>query len=528
MARTMAKYTGKSLSIITWNICGVKPTKRSPNKCIDIMKCGRNGDIIFLQETHIGPNCYKVMERHGWEEMKIHWSSYFTVYSPNSKGVAILVNKKLKPHYEYICHDEDYAGGYIVLFCHMYGQLFTLVNVYNHKEDKQVLGRLSQYLQEMKIGTLVIGGDFNTVLDLDFDNRTASEHKRHTSLRPLLQSFISSLNLQDTWARLHPTEEAFTHSQNTSHSRIDMFFMHQDKAPFAQSCEIHTDSGISDHNPVSLKIHVPKIGSTLTDVHQKLRKLGDGELKYKTKLDRRAGQISGAEVLVAMKSLTDSSNGPREGDLMETETLKHEYNEILSGKRQIPDGFNMSVNREKKIFATILANRLQMYLEPSFTRSINIPPKSLPYIVYLGRQPLIKSNFLKKALLSIDIISSPPRDFKILKQVLPRDLDILWKLLPMVEGSSGHKINLQDQCPLTPALLHLCLKYMEHRIQKTGTVLSVSRQRLSLFIHMEQKKQPLVFKLLFKIRKESDLSFKVFEGNILSGRWTFKLKETFS
>uniref|UniRef100_A0A674EJ66 exodeoxyribonuclease III n=1 Tax=Salmo trutta TaxID=8032 RepID=A0A674EJ66_SALTR len=247
----MAKSTGNSLSIITWNTCGVKPTKHSPNKLIDIMNFGKKqkADIIFLQETHVGPKGYNyINEVRGW-------TSYFTVYSPNSKGVAILVNKKLKPHYEYICHDEDYAGGYIVLFCQMHGQLFTLVNVYNHKEDKQVLGRLSQYLQEMKIGTLVIGGDFNTVLDLDFDKRTASEHRRHTSLRPLLQSFISSLNLQDTWARLHPTEEAFTRSQSTSHSRLDMFFMQQDKAPFAQSCEIHTDSGISDHNPVSLKIH---------------------------------------------------------------------------------------------------------------------------------------------------------------------------------------------------------------------------------------------------------------------------------
>ncbi|XP_024241214.1 uncharacterized protein LOC112222722 [Oncorhynchus tshawytscha] len=500
----MEQSTG-SLSIITWNTCGVKPTKHHPNKLIDIMNYGKKqkADVIFLQETHIGPNCYRKLEKHGWIEMERDWTSYFPVYSPSSKGVAILVNKKLKPHYEYICHDEDYAGGYIVLFCQMYGQLFTLVNVYNHKTDKKVLGRLSQYLQEMKIGTLVIGGDFNTVLDLDIDKRTASEHRRHTFLRPLLQSFISSLNLQDTWARLQPTEEAFTHSQGTSHSRIDMFFMQQDKAPCAQSCEIHTDSGISDHNPVSLKILVPKIGSTLTDVHKKLRKLGDGGQEVKNKLERRAGKISGAEVLVAIKSLADS----REDDLMETDTLKHEYNEILREK-EIPEGFNMSLNRKYKIFATILANRLQTYLEPSFTGSINIPPKSSPYIVYLGRQPLIKSTFLEEALLSIDKIQSPPKDFTILKQVLPEDLDILWKLLPMVEGSSGDKINLQDQCPLTPALLHLCLKYMKHRIQETGTVLSVSLQRRSLLIHMEQEKKRSVVKELSKIRKKSDLSLR--------------------
>ncbi|XP_052371060.1 uncharacterized protein LOC127928102 [Oncorhynchus keta] len=502
----MEQSTG-SLSIITWNTCGVKPTKRYLNKFIDIMDYGKKqkADVIFLQETHIGPNCYRKLEEHGWEEMETHWTSYFTVYSPRSKGVAILVNKDI-PHYQYICHDEDYAGGYIVLFCQMYGQLFTLVNVYNHKEDKKVLGRLSQYLQEMKIGTLVIGGDFNTVLDLDFDKRTASEHRWYTSLRPLLQSFISSLNLQDTWARLQPTEKAFTRSQGTSHSRIDMFFMQQDKATFAQSCEIHTDSGISDHNPVSLKILVPKIGSTLTDVHEKLRKLGDGGQNVKNKLDRRAGKISGAEVLVAIKSLADSSNGSREEDLMETETLKHEYNEILR-KEEIPEGFNMSLNRKYKIFATILANRLQMYLEPSFTGSIKIPPNSSPYIVYLGSQPLIKSTFLEEALLTIYIIQSPPKDFTILKQVLPEDLGILWKLLPMVEGD---KINLQDQCPLTPALLHLCLKYMEHRILSVrGTVLSVSLQRRSLWIHMEQEKQRSVVKRLSEIKKKSDLSLGV-------------------
>nr|XP_046155691.1 uncharacterized protein LOC123996362 [Oncorhynchus gorbuscha] len=504
-ARTMEQSTG-SLSIITWNTCGVKPTKQYLNKFIDIMDYGKEqkADVIFLQETHIGPNCYRKLEEHGWEEMETNWTSYLTVYSPSSKGVAILVNKKLKPHYEYICHDEDYAGGYIVLFCQMYGQLFTLVNVYNHKEDKKVLGRLSQYLQEMKIGTLVIGGDFNTVLDLDFDKRTASERKRHTSLRPLLQSFISSLNLQDTWARLQPTKRAFTRSQGTSHSRIDMFFMQQDKATFAQSCEIHTDSGISDHKPVSLKILVPKIRSTLTDVHEKLRKLGDGGHKVKNKLGRRAGKISGAEVLVAIKSLADSSNGSREEDLMETETLKHEYNGILREK-EIPEGFNMSLNRKYKIFATILANRLQTYLEPPFTGSIKIPPKSSPYIVYLGRQPLIKSTFLKEALLPL----SPPKDFTILKQVLHEDLGILWKLLPMVEGSSCDKINLQDQCPLTPALLHLCLKYMEHRILSVrGTVLSVSLQRRSLLIHMEEEKQRSVVKRLSKIEKKSDLSLR--------------------
>ncbi|KAK6291069.1 hypothetical protein J4Q44_G00385310, partial [Coregonus suidteri] len=148
-------------------------------------------------------------------------------------------------------------------------------------------------------------------------------------------------------------------------------------------------------------------------------------------------------------------------------------------------------------------------LAPSFKGSIKIPPHTTRYIVSLSRQPLIKWKFLSKALESILKVQSPPTDFTILKQVLPQDLGILWKLLPMVESSSVPQKNLQDECPLTPALLYLCLKYMEHQIQKTGTVLSVSRQRWSILIYMEQEKQHPVDKLLSEIREESGLSWNV-------------------
>uniref|UniRef100_A0A8C7M5I3 Endonuclease/exonuclease/phosphatase domain-containing protein n=1 Tax=Oncorhynchus kisutch TaxID=8019 RepID=A0A8C7M5I3_ONCKI len=125
----MAQSTG-SLSIITWNTCGVKPTKGLPNKLIDIMNFGKKqkADVIFLQETHIGPKGYnEINEVRGW-------TSYFTVYSPRSKGVAILVNKNI-PHYQYICNDEDYAGdfmsrdvGYLVLYITTYIIVHLLSN----------------------------------------------------------------------------------------------------------------------------------------------------------------------------------------------------------------------------------------------------------------------------------------------------------------------------------------------------------------------------------------------------------------
>lgn len=41
------------------------------------------------------------------------WKCFFTFFDPQSKRVAILIKDCGK--FEYICHDEDFSGGYLVL-----------------------------------------------------------------------------------------------------------------------------------------------------------------------------------------------------------------------------------------------------------------------------------------------------------------------------------------------------------------------------------------------------------------------------
>uniref|UniRef100_A0A8K9UXY5 Endonuclease/exonuclease/phosphatase domain-containing protein n=1 Tax=Oncorhynchus mykiss TaxID=8022 RepID=A0A8K9UXY5_ONCMY len=135
-----------------------------------------NSSVAFLQETHIGHEDVKLLRK------VAGWKSFFTVFDSKSKGVAILIKDTITD-FEYICHDEDYAGGYIVLFCRLYGQLFTLVNVYNHKDDHTILKRLGQYLKNTATGTLVVGGDFNTVLDPKIDRSGTSDNHQHKAFR---------------------------------------------------------------------------------------------------------------------------------------------------------------------------------------------------------------------------------------------------------------------------------------------------------------------------------------------------------
>ncbi|CAB1334588.1 unnamed protein product [Coregonus sp. 'balchen'] len=374
-----------------------------------------------------------------------------------------------------------------------------------------------------------------------------------------MMSFISSLNLQDTWARLQPIEEDFTHSQSTSHSRLDMFFMPQNKAHHALTCTIHQPNAISDHNPVSLRVQVE---CTITQViPRKVSQIGDSETT------RRQGKISGAEVLVAMKSLNDSTqslpyevvtSGPDDytqspsrsddsrqstkhqpcdrcptlspydarlqmesdhsrqspywrsddsrqsppcephdsthstqykstlDNLMEIERLKHYYNEVLRENKKTPKGFN----REYKIFATILANRLQMFLEPLLnerTKAPLSPHCTVTLVLNVKRQ--INWKFLSIAIKSMNTIplQNIPKEDTILKNVLSQDLGILRKLLLRVEYSPVHKKRLHHDCPLTPALFSLCLKYMEDDISRVipNVTTRISYQRRSLKIYID-------------------------------------------
>uniref|UniRef100_A0A671RRU2 Endonuclease/exonuclease/phosphatase domain-containing protein n=1 Tax=Sinocyclocheilus anshuiensis TaxID=1608454 RepID=A0A671RRU2_9TELE len=96
----------QTLCFVSWNICGQKNPK------IDHYSKEQQAEIFFLQETYIGPESKPPLEK------PKGWQSFFTVYDSKSKGVAILIKDGVP--FQYLCHDEDYSGGYLVLFCRLH------------------------------------------------------------------------------------------------------------------------------------------------------------------------------------------------------------------------------------------------------------------------------------------------------------------------------------------------------------------------------------------------------------------------
>ncbi len=471
------------LRFVSWNTMGVRYTKERSSKLQLVLNelIRQKADVVFLQETHIGPKSYEALK-----SIK-GWRTFFTVHHTRSKGVAILINNEIA--FKYICHDEDYSGGYIVLFCHLYGQLYTLVNVYNHKADRQMLYRLRDYLTAINTkGVLVVGGDFNTVLDPTFDRRSAADQTFHSSLRSILEDFTESLSLNDIFALTHPMEEGFTRSQNQSHSRLDMFFMPTNTGHYVLNCmTCKSPTGkkkISDHDPLVLDVKVPSLPEY---------KMPEVASKLKEAPDRRAGKINGAEILNAIRSLPDSQQQTpdkhsvydyKNNDLQVTEPLKIRYNGMLKS-RSIPNYFlkslpapdnTRSFRVDYLIFTHILAKRLKVFLTPSF-RERNRVARGVCFGVTFAKCPQnIKMSFLNQCLLSLKHIKpTPPKDFSILENLLPRS------------SHSGHGYRtLHQGCPLTTPILILTLKKLERDImaasKSTGnTSLSITRQGLRIY-----------------------------------------------
>lgn len=510
--------TTRRLKLVTWNTCGVRDTAEVPDKHIKIRKTldELGASVAFLQETHIGPKSVEHVN-----DIWV-WKSFFSVHHPRSKGVAILIKKGLR--FEYINEDVDPTGSYIVLICKLLGKCFTLVNVYNHIKEPKVLQRLSEYLCQTAKGVLIVAGDFNTIVNTDLDREHQTGHTE--PLRPYLEEFISSLMLVEIWGSLHPdsfnsftrfpwepsgkqisTEAETSKKQKTikSASRLDMVLMPRTTMQLIKSCEIHKirDSPISDHHPVVLSLRLPKSHDTeaVSSTDQTASR-SDSSV-------RKGGEICEAEVLKALMSIVEYETplgkkleNFKSNKEQKSKELKARFNQMI--RKTIPKSFTDSVESkgwhiftvEYMILATIFARRVEKFLQPSFkTKTIKKNDKLFVIVCFSEKPKKIKGHFLRQALSSLKgIHPSPPRDFKIVENMLP--------------SIDGRYKQLREGCPLTPTLLTLSLKHLAKKLKVDlkDSVVDVCHHRKCITIYMDPNQHRTLKQSIHKFQRESGIS----------------------
>lgn len=238
----------ESLTCVSYNVKGITgPVKRKKilNQ-LKTLKCG----VAMLQETHLSDKEHLKLKREWVDEV------FSASYGEGRKrGVAILINKIV-----YFTEDKtikDINGRYVMVVGTIGGIKITFLNLYAPNEDcPNFFKKISLLVADKAEGILVIGGDFNCVLNsymdrLPIEKRPLSR-KTNTAL-----GMMSELGLIDIWRYLHPKEKDFTFMSKPhgSYSRLDLFCISKTDVHRVIECNIEPIT-LSDHSPVALKLHV--------------------------------------------------------------------------------------------------------------------------------------------------------------------------------------------------------------------------------------------------------------------------------
>ena len=128
------------LKLSTFNCRGLQnPVKR--RKIFHYIRNSQS-DIIYLQETHSDKN-YENFWKNQWGEL-----AWFSSYSSNSRGVAILIRNTISVKVDSMFKDPN--GRFLILNAFLNDLFVTLVNVYAPNNDDpdfflELFGEIDKY-----------------------------------------------------------------------------------------------------------------------------------------------------------------------------------------------------------------------------------------------------------------------------------------------------------------------------------------------------------------------------------------------
>lgn len=173
------------------------------------------------------------------------------------RGVAILVHKALGLNVEKTHTSKD--GHYIMIVGTVGEVKISILNLYApNEDDSKFFKDISVALTSYAEGILIVGGDFNCVLNNHLDKQPF-DHSVMTRKTKMLRSMMGELGLADVWRQTHLKDRDYTFFSkvHNSYSRIDMFHMLKRDVYKVTDCYIEPIT-VSDHAPLVLSVALDK------------------------------------------------------------------------------------------------------------------------------------------------------------------------------------------------------------------------------------------------------------------------------
>ena len=134
---------------------------------------------------------------------------------------------------------------------------YTILNVYGQNNDKvDFLNTLEKYIIDNNSDTFIIGGDFNTVIDVKKDKKNGNPKNSKNKIDKI-NTIIENNDIHDIWRILNPDTCHYTWHSNHKppiFSRLDYFLVSSNILNSITKCKISV--GIrSDHSLVYFNIN---------------------------------------------------------------------------------------------------------------------------------------------------------------------------------------------------------------------------------------------------------------------------------
>lgn len=210
-----------NVKIDSFNVRGL----RTHHKRKDLFRYFKNRklDIILLQETH------------SLQEIENSWrkewggKAWFEHGTTQSRGVAVLLNKRAEPHVE-VREVRQALDGRFIMIEILIGEInFVLANFYGPNEDEaEFFIQAFDILEKKDNPNMMLAGDFNTTLDPKLDSNSDSDH--HPRKRAAISNYMEERELVDVWRVNNPNKYQYSWKRDclaTQSSRIDYFLVSQ-------------------------------------------------------------------------------------------------------------------------------------------------------------------------------------------------------------------------------------------------------------------------------------------------------------
>lgn len=226
-----------NLTVISWNVGGINASNKLTS-CLDILSRKRV-DVALIQETHIMRHDINRLENTCFKV------AAYSCAENKTKGVAILVRKKLK--YHFLGKGNDLEGRTVFVNMVISGVKIAFIATYAPNIfEKEYYSFLSHTLYKL-FDLILLGGDMNTTLDPSKDK--SSRISALTSANTNFRSLTSDFALTDVWRLHNPDRREYTFysGRHQSFSRIDYILASSPLVNLIHRADI-VHMSLSDHH----------------------------------------------------------------------------------------------------------------------------------------------------------------------------------------------------------------------------------------------------------------------------------------